>query len=123
PAVRKCDDSATVFARSSASQLSPLQFVHFPPQSRSTLKDSKGRFRCDRRIGLILAGSAGGTMRKALLKDIMNQAAFLSLMPMGARWKNGKGFSGRAPGSDFRVLSKREAQIAGDERKCGTGDA
>ncbi|MCD2175277.1 hypothetical protein [Rhizobium sp. C4] len=62
-------------------------------------------------------------MRKVRLKDIMNQAAVLSLMPMGARWENRKVFSGRVPGMDFRVLSKGDLRIAGDKRMCGTGDA
>ena len=62
-------------------------------------------------------------MRRAHLKDNMNQAAFLSLMPTGARWKNGKIFSVCAPGMDFRVPMTGFMRKTGDEPMCGTGDA
>lgn len=61
-------------------------------------------------------------MRRAHLKDIMNQAAFLSLMPTGAR-KNGNVFSVCAPGMGFRVPMTGMLRKQGMERMCGTGDA
>lgn len=61
-------------------------------------------------------------MRRARLKDNMNQAAFLSLMPTGAM-KNGNVISVCAPGMGFRVPMTGIVRSQGMERNCGTGDA
>lgn len=62
-------------------------------------------------------------MRRARLKDNMNQAAFLSLMPTGVRGKTDMVLSGDAPVMGFRVPVKGIVRMTGDERMCGTGDA
>lgn len=66
-------------------------------------------------------GREGGCGGRAS-KDIMNQAAFLSLTPMGARREDSQDLSACVPGTAFFVRLKPDAR-AGDERICGTGDA
>ncbi len=54
-------------------------------------------------------------MRRAHLKDNMNQAAFLSLMPTGVRGKTETVYSGDAPVMGFRVPVKGIVRMAGVE--------
>lgn len=98
------------------------EFVHFPPQTGSTLWTVKDAAVTEDYLTFEEKKSTR-LGDGAYHKDIMNQAAFLILMPTATSRSDRKVYFRRVVGVEIGAFLTRASGFRGVVAECGTGDA